>query len=308
MTVSRRRFVQIIAGCALAGPVPAAGKSEPLKWRGRALGVRAEISVHTGNPVRARTALAAATDTIRRMERLFSLYEPASALLWLNQTGHLSMPPEFARLVGACDEIHEWTKGLFDPTVQPLMVALAAGAGDIDGDTAARLSDLVGWQKVLRDGPVLRFAKPGMALTFNGIAQGFATDRVTETLAAHGFDRCLVSIGEYRAGSDPARIGIAGQGDRLLDQVDLKNAALATSSPTGTAFRNGRGHIVRPDLALDRGVWRSVTVEAETATIADGISTALALAPDRRLADSLLKQQSVRRVWLENASGAFIRL
>jgi thiamine biosynthesis lipoprotein len=38
---------------------------------------------------------------------------------------------------------------------------------------------------------------PGQALTFNGIAQGFATDLVVGELQAAGAEKVLANIGEY---------------------------------------------------------------------------------------------------------------
>ena len=77
--------------------------------------------------------------------------------------------------------MHRATGGAFDPSVQPLWQALARG-GDVE---AARA--LTGWERVTI-GQDITLA-PGQALTFNGIAQGFATDVVTDLLASRGFGR-----------------------------------------------------------------------------------------------------------------------
>ena len=45
---------------------------------------------------------------------------------------------------------------------------------------------------------------PGMAITLNGIAQGYITDRVADLLRNEGFDQAMVDLGEWRAlGSHP---------------------------------------------------------------------------------------------------------
>ena len=53
----------------------------------------------------------------------------------------------------------------------------------------------------------------GQAVTLNGIAQGFAADRVREVLAAHGIRHALIDTGEIgglgrKAGGEPWRVGI----------------------------------------------------------------------------------------------------
>ncbi|MEO0914852.1 MAG: FAD:protein FMN transferase, partial [Pseudomonadota bacterium] len=49
-------------------------------------------------------------------------------------------------------------------------------------------------------------------------------------------------------------------------------------------------------------VWSTVTVEAETATLADGFSTAFALS-DRALIESLIGRHGIRRVTLIDFAG-----
>lgn len=88
---------------------------------------------------------------------------------------------------------------------------------------------------------------PGMALTLNGIAQGYIGDRVAALLEAEGLTDILIDTGEHRAlgqmpggGGWPARLAQGG--------AALRNRALATSAPLGTVFDSeGRfGHILDP--------------------------------------------------------------
>lgn len=308
MTATRRRFLTILAsGMASAAPLRSA-RAEPVTWRGRALGAEAEIRLFGTDQAQARQALAAARDTIQRMEKLFSLYLAGSALNRLNAAGTLHMPPEFARLIGIADAIHAASGGLFDPTVQPVMVALARTPDKLSPAERQALAERIGWAKVQRHRSELSFSVPGMALTLNGIAQGFATDRVSEVLNAHGFDPHLVHVGEYRAGSSPAQIGIGSAGGSLLDTLELHNASVATSSHGGTRFENGSGHIVLPGLGNHEPRWRSVTVQARTAASADGMSTALALTTNSGLAENAIAEGLVERVWFEDRDGRLVRL
>lgn len=297
MTLSRRRFLTIV-GCAAGLAIPAAAQT---RWRGRALGAEATISLTGGRDGEA--ALMAAVDTIRRMERLFSLHDPDSALSRLNRDGVLDMPPEFQRLVDIADEAHAATDGRFDPSIQPLFDAYATHNGRPD---AALLHDVrrrVSWHRVAVEGRRLTFPADGAALTFNGIAQGFATDRVTAVLAAHGFTQAVVNIGEYRAGGAPARLAVADARGRQFADLVLQNSAVATSSPSGLRFADGSGHILDPTGDRRRPRWRTVSVEAEMAAIADAVSTALVLAPDAGLAGRLRADGIVRRVLLQDRDG-----
>jgi len=308
LTTTRRRFLTIMAGCLASATPLAAARAEPVVWRGRALGAEAEIRLFGADRDRVKQALLAARDTILRMENLFSLYLPKSALNQLNASGSLTMPPEFARLMRIVDKVHEASSGLFDPTVQPMMVALARTGQSLSAADLQSLAERIGWNKVRRHRSELSFSVPGMALTLNGIAQGFATDRVSEVLNAHGFDPHLVHVGEYRAGSKSARIGISSASGALLDTLELHRSSVATSSPNGTRFQNGSGHIVLPGLGDREPRWRSVTVQSGTAAAADGVSTALALTTTTELAEKAISRGLATTIWFEDQDGRLIRV
>ena len=189
------------------------------------------------------------------------------------------------------DKAHDLTGGLFDPTVQPLWRAVAQG-GDVE---AARV--LTGWDRVkVREGVIHLGA--GQMLTFNGIAQGFATDLVAEILRDHGFDRALVNIGEYRATGGAWRLGLADPIHGLLATRTIGTGAIATSSPMGTPV-GPDGHIIHPAV---RPRWSTVSVEAETAAMADALSTGLVLA-DLDLVRKVRVTSGVHRITLIDADG-----
>lgn len=288
MKVSRRRFLAICGAACAARPA-----SARTVWRGRAFGAEASIAL-VGEG--AEHALSAAFDTIRRMERLFSLYDPNSSLSVLNREGRLSMPPEFGALIKVVEEMHSLTGGLFDPTVQPLWTALANGE---DADAARRR---LGWNKVRVEGSDIEFGEPGMALTLNGIAQGFATDRVKAVLVAHGFRDVVVNVGEYAVGLDTAKIAVADARGRLIEAVELRDEAIATSSALALEV-GGRGHILHPLRDGHVPMWETVSVTARSAAIADALSTAISLSLDERLASRIVTEGSAHRVVLKSRQG-----
>ena len=274
-------------GAVLPGASAGSNAAPELRWTGRALGAAASLRLR-GETGRARMALAAAVDTLRRVERLFSLYDPASALSRLNRTGSLVMPPEFARLVAEVERAHAVTQGAFDPTVQPLFAAMLGAGGRLEASERRSLAGRIGWGDVrVRRGTI--GLAPGMALTFNGIAQGFATDRVTETLRAHGFEDVVVDAGELRVGVGDATLGVPDE-HGVVRPLRLRDVALATTHARAFTFPDGTGHILHPGAVRPGGVER-VTVRARSATVADAMSTAIvAGAAPRELADRLVRE------------------
>ncbi|SLN44444.1 Thiamine biosynthesis lipoprotein ApbE precursor [Roseovarius litorisediminis] len=272
---TRRRFLTI-AAAALA--LPGAAKAAPLAhWRGWALGAGATITLAGVTGIKARPIFAAMESELERLERIFSLYRPDSALARLNREGKLPAPPaELLEVLSISDAIHRASGGVFDPTVQPLWQALATG-----GDIAAARA-LVGWQNLRFDAEIADFLRPGMALTLNGIAQGYVTDRIAALLKAQGFDNILVDMGEIAGlGQKPDgkfwRAGIATPDGKIVHRIQLRDRALATSAPLGTVLdRAGtQGHIFDPKGRLPRNTL--VSVSAPRAVIADGLSTAMCM-------------------------------
>ena len=287
--MKRRRFLQILAA---ASVVPR--DAEAADWTGRALGADVSLRLQGGPKGAQARVLAELPAMLAEIERLFSLYDPRSAVSRLNSAGKLAQPAdEMRHLLALCDQVHDATDGLFDPTVQPLWRALAQG-GDV---AAARQS--IGWQHVTWRQGAVQLA-PGQALTFNGIAQGYATDMVRTLLARHGFTRALINIGEYAALGGPWSLGIADPTFGQLAVRHLTGGAIATSSPMATLL-GGKPHILHP-----RGgpaLWSTVSVEADQAALADGLATALVLAPVSMAQRVLTDMPGVRGITLIGFDG-----
>lgn len=287
--MKRRRVLGLIAAAAV---LPQAARAEVV-WEGRALGAPARL-VLRGDRRAAEAALADLPGLIAGIEGAFSLYRP-SELTQLNARGHLDPSPGFAALTDLADRVHHATEGLFDPSIQPLWAALAQGTDPAPARAA------IGWGRIARDSHSGAIGlERGQALSFNGIAQGWAADRVREMLARHGFDMALVDLGEVATLGGPWRLGLADPAAGILAERRLTGGAIATSSAEGTRV-GGQSHILHP--AGGQVHWSSVTVEAPDAALADALSTALILAPRPQIRRILTRLPEVTRVTLVDHDG-----
>ena len=289
--LTRRRALGLVA--AAAGlPLALRGTratAEVVTWRGRALGAPATLILHHPDRPAAERLVAACVAELDRLEGVLSLYRPDSALCELNRAGALAAPPpELVAILADCRRFHAATAGAFDPTVQPLWRLYAdhfqAGGSEAGPPPAAIAAALgkVSLDAVAASRDRIAFGRSGMALTLNGIAQGWITDRVVDLLRAAGVTLTLVDMGEIRALGDdagaPWRVGVDGD-DRMLALADR---AVATSAPAGFAFDPaGRfTHLIDPRTGATPARFARVTVTAPTAAEADALSTALALVDD----------------------------
>jgi thiamine biosynthesis lipoprotein len=291
--INRRRFI-VITSTVIATGIP----SQAAKWNGVALGADASIQLH-GNPEHAKRALNAAVDTLRRLEKQFSLFDQSSTLSTLNKIGHTPISPEFSALCSAVDHVFTQTDGLFDPTIQPLWVALK-------NNPFAPATDImksIGWDKVMHSSQSIKFTRNQMSISLNGIAQGFVTDRVRMVLAAHGFGDSVVNIGEYAVGDRNAQIGIANTQGQILKIAQVRNGAIATTSPSALMLTADGGHILHPQKGPIPSIWDTISVRAQTACFADAYSTALALCTDTRLAQKLVTKGEATYIFLKANTG-----
>jgi len=292
MILNRRRFLTISAA-AVGLAAPGARAATSRLWTGVALGARA--SIRLDHPEAEAIAARAAAE-ISRLEAIFSLYRADSALSRLNADATLASPPaELLECLTLAGAVHRASGGAFDPTVQPLWALWAervsAGARPETAELAAARA-LGGWGDLRLDADKIALA-PGMGLTLNGIAQGYIADRVAALLEAEGLTDILIDTGEHRAlgqmpggGDWPVKLAQGGS-------VALRDRALATSAPLGTVFDGeGRyGHILDPRTGEPAApVWRAISITAPSAALADALSTAACLMPDRAAIDRLVAE------------------
>lgn len=311
MALSRRRFLAIAAatGCAVAAGGARAAGQPPLRWHGQALGTNAQLTLHGAHPAHAAAAIGRCLGELARLERVFSLYDPSSALSRLNAAGYLDQPP--AELVACFEQALRFgavSGGAFDVTVQPLWdlyarhyaTAVAGPPSDTEiADALARVGQ--GGIALSRDRVV--FHKAGMAVTLNGIAQGYITDRIADLLRGEGFTSVLVDMGEIAAvgrhpDGSPWRVALDGPGQML----DLRDLAVSTSSGAGTPFSaDGRDHhLFDPHSGRSANRCRAVSVVARDATTADALSTAAAVLPPDQAGRCLAEGGAVAAYFLRD--------
>ena len=207
---------------------------------------------------------------------------------------------ELVALLAEARSYSERTEGAFDVTVQPLWRLYAAhfarpGADPRGPDDAehAKAQALVDYRTVEVEPAEVRFARPGMAITLNGIAQGYITDRVAALLQDAGMSDVLLDIGEVRAlgrhpDGRPWHVGLrrAAEPETVARTVTLTDRAVATSAGIASPFdvSGHHHHLFDPATGRPAQAAGQVSVIAPRATMADALSTALAVSSPARAA------------------------
>lgn len=331
---SRRRFICISATVGSLSMLPGIGgatltnslASELTEhhWQGIALGADASLRITHPDPNAAKQLISRCVAEVQRLESLFSLYRNDSTLSLLNRHGVVHEPAsDFLSLLSQSINFSQLTTGKFDVTVQPLWIAYAhhfssASTNSSGGpDTAAIQNALqqVNYRQLNISPEKVSLGQEGMAVTLNGIAQGYITDRITQLLYQNGIRHALVNMGEIRginqtASSAPWNVGLENPlNPGSFDQsISLLNQAVATSSAYGTTWTpDGQyNHLLDPSSGVSSSRYRSVSVVAQNATTADALSTAFSLMPESDI-QPIVGQLSLN-VYLTHHDGSHVHL
>ena len=172
--------------------------------------------------------------------------------------------------------------------VAAVSAACRAGRAAVQGGRG-RGAIAGGWRGLSVDEAELRLPRPGMAITLNGIAQGFAADRACEAMRAAGAVAGLMDVGELASlgwapfgGPWPVALQVPHHGREERIALDA-GVATSTDSPSHFSADRRHHHIFDPRSGWSLTALSAVSVVAATATQADAWSTAIMVnAPIRK--------------------------
>jgi len=266
------------------------------------MGSSLQVTVWTADDPAATTAIDTVFAEFDRLDHLMSVWKEGSDVLRLNAAAGrepVQVSPETLDVLTVARQVSEWTGGKFDVTFGAL-----SGLWKFDQDqddsipprsaVTARLSDVDYTALEIDSARGTAFLRrPGMRAHLGGIGKGYAIDRGAAILRARGFNDFMIQSGgdlyvSGRRGDRAWRLGIRdprGPADRSFAALDLTNRTFSTSGDYERFFiRDGQRyhHILDPDLGEPARGCRSVTIVADKAVIADGLSTGVfVLGPEK---------------------------
>lgn len=312
--MQRRTLLWAPLGCLPLTTARSAPPQLQLQWHSRhlqGLGTQLHLQVAHADPAQAEKALSAAQAVLREVEDAMSLFNADSELQRLNRHGRLSRPS--AHLLAVLREaqwVAERSRGAFDATVQPLWqlsdAARQAGRLPTAAERAQALG-LVGWRGLKVSEQAVELARPGMGVTLNGIAQGYAADAVRATLRSHGVEHALIDTGEFgslgrspRGGAWTLGVEDPHHAGRLIAALALDGRSLATSADNRSAFTpdHRHHHILDPSTGDSPTALSSVSVAAPSAMRADALTKVMFMARPALIAQ-LARRWQVGVLWVD---------
>ncbi len=269
------------------------------------MGSELRLTAWTARESGALSAFDAVFAEFDRLDALMSVWRDGSDVQRLNAAAGQHPVPvsaEVREVLRAAHQVSRWTGGKFDVTFGAL-----SGLWKFDHDQDNRIparADVAARLPLIDYGAVVVDDRAGtaylerrhMRVHLGGIGKGYAVDRAAALLRARGIpDFMIQSGGDLYAGGTrgdrPWRVGIhdpRGSGSRTFAALDLGDSTFSTSGDYERFFiADGRRyhHILDPDSGEPARGCRSVTIVAQDATTADGLSTGVfVLGPEAGMA------------------------
>lgn len=274
----------------------------------------------------AEEALKAVADEVERLEGLLSRFIPGSEVGSINKWAGLKqvqLSPETYDVLVRATEFSQASQGLFDITIAPL-VDLWDYKNARQAPSNQRIQQilpLVNYADLTLD-PGNRTAvmhKVGQSIDLGGIGKGYAGDRTVKIFRDYGVASAFTNIGGNvcalgtKPDGSPWTVGIRHprQEDCLVGAISVVDKAVVTSGDYQRYFLDDMGvrrhHILDPTTGYpsESGLV-SVTVLADSATVADALSTALFVAGMEKGLMLLKKYPEAEAVLIDSALSVHI--
>ena len=243
---------------------------------------------------------------IERLSAVFDRHRPDTPVAELNRGGRLTdVAPELRAVMNKAVDFGRLSSGAFNVTVLPVVElfrshANPGGRMELSERELSEALELVHLPSVRMTKREIRFDRPGMGVTLDGIGKGFIVDAASDVLARHGAADHLINAGGdmrargERAPGQPWKVAVEDPHQRgdYPAVLHLRDAAVATSGGYEVFFDadHRHHHIIDPRTAHSPNQSVSVTVTAPTVMEADALATSVfVMAPKKgvRFVDQL---------------------
>ncbi len=226
---------------------------------------------------------------IDAFDATYSRFRPDSSISRFATTGGVcELPDDAVPILDFYRRLYEVTGGSISPLVGGALEHLGY-------DRAYSLRRRPGsltvpdWDDTLTvDGPVLCSSEP-VLIDVGAAGKGYLVDLVAQELSQAGLDEYLVDGGGdiYHLGDQDCPIGLEHPSEpgAVIGVAHLRQGALCGSAVNRRAWGEGLHHIIDPATGEPTTGTIATWVAADSAMVADGLSTALFLTEASNLAD-----------------------
>ena len=230
----------------------------------------------------AEAAVAKALEEVERLDDVLSNYEPESDISKLVRDARnkaVTVDSSLFEVIEKSVDLSRRSVGKFDVTIGPLLKVWKKAREEERKPTSEEIAAArrcVGFDKIELTPPDrILLRSDCMEIDVGGIGKGYAVERAMNILKAAGVKNAIVNAGSSAIAATGTPPGNTGWPVRFLEggsgsrSLLLKDTSIATSEQTGS--------ILDPFTGNPTSERMTVSVLAPSATLSDGLSTALLL-------------------------------
>jgi len=283
--------------------IPSQAQLPVIRWEGRTMGSPYTVQIAGANltPTEIEALKLAVEDRLKEVNRQMSHYQPDSELSQFNRAPAntpFKVSPEFARVVRFSLELNQRSRGVFDPTLAPVINLWGFGEKtdqravppDAELKSAMKKNGCEHLSVTAKDELVKDI--PELTINLSAVAKGFGVDEMIAVLRNRGLTNVYASIaGEVMVLGQNSRgtkwqVGISApvehwnEDNPMAAVASLSNQALSTSGDYQKFFTDSQGrrlsHIIDPKTGwpVQHNVG-GVSVVAPDSMTADALGTTL---------------------------------
>lgn len=250
------------------------------------------------------------------MEKSMSLYQSDSQISTLNRQGSLrGLHKDFLAVLQLARAGYVATEGAFNVGVEPALRLIRASLRSKKRPPSdaelERLRPLLNLDRLKIQDDEGRFLTPGMAITLDGIAKGYAVDQIAQDLVAEGVQGFLINFsGNMRAqgahaDGAPWKVALSYPDGQPARVVELRNQSVASSGKEHVYFTDDRAwhHIIDPQTLHPSQHWARTTVIGPSAATCDLLSTATFALSAARLEEVMARAFPAYAYWAVSPDG-----
>lgn len=225
-------------------------------------------------------------ERVEKFDRAYSRFRADSIVAAMSQaTGRYRLPTDAGPMIEFYHSLYEATDGLLTP-----LIGNTISEAGYDAHYSLKAGELhapIAWDEALSwDGESLTIHQP-VLLDFGAAGKGYLVDLLGQLLDAQGLHRyCVDGSGDllYCNRSTALDVGLEDPADSSLaiGVAHITQSALCGSA-TNRRRWEGYHHIIDPQKLSSPEHLAAVWVSADTAMLADGLSTALFFTPAQSL-------------------------
>lgn len=295
--ITRRKFITMVALAGTAALLPNWSKIiqknaavKPIKVSRMIMGTVVNLVILDEDNEKAKTAALNCLDKMSNLENILSRFNHNSQLSHLNTNGFLSNPDiALIDVVNLAKTIGDKSNGAFDISIKPVVDLFFREKLNNRLPLQTKLTEqlaFVNYKNIVVYGDLIKFQKPNMQITLDGVGKGYIIDQGVESIKAMGYSHVMVEAGGdlfacgEKFSQQPWKIGIQSPRKAInncLGEILLTNQALATSGDYMQYFSPDlvNHHIINPTVGHSSTQIASASVIAPNTALADALATSL---------------------------------